>query len=280
MFRITRILFAIFFGGVAMACSSPETEQTATATSDQTELTETTVAHPTTTMSSMTTTSTSAPARQILVFHKTAEFRHDSIEPAIQTLQELADGLQLEVTATEDAAVFTPESLESFDVVVFLNTTGDVLDESQQTAMEQFIQAGRGFVGIHSAADTEYEWEWYGGLTGAFFDSHPEPQEAIVDIVEPEHPAVADLPEQFERYDEWYNFQSLPDTNVTILATVDESTYEGGNMGEPHPIVWAREYDGGRAVYIGFGHTSETFSEPLIRTLLSNSIAWTAYQEP
>lgn len=276
MLRISRSLLLVLVAGVAVSCSPSETEQTPTAASDQTELTEPTAAQPTTTQSSTTTATDSAPQRQILVFHKTAEFRHDSIEPGIQTLQALAADLSFEVIATEDATAITPESLQSVDVVVFLNTTGDVLDESQQMALEQFIQAGRGFVGIHSAADTEYDWDWYGGLIGAFFESHPEPQEAFVDIVEPEHPVVADLSERFARFDEWYNFQSRPDSNVTILATVDESTYEGGDMGEPHPIVWANEYDGGRAVFIGFGHTAETFEELDMRTLLANAVDWAA----
>jgi cytochrome c len=261
-------------GCAVVSCSSSGAEQTTNTTSDQTEPTETTMAQPTTTRPSMTSTSVSPTSLSVLVFHKTSEFRHDSIEAGIQALQELADAQGFEMTATEDASVFTAESLESVDVVVFLNTTGEVLDESQEAAMEEFIRAGEGFVGVHSAADTEYDWEWYGGLVGAYFDSHPDPQEATVEVVEPEHPVVANLPEQFDRIDEWYNFQSQPGSNVTILATLDESTYEGGNMGSPHPIVWAHEYDGGRAVYIGFGHTSETFAEPAMRALLGNAIGW------
>jgi cytochrome c len=150
-----------------------------------------------------------------------------------------------------------------------------VLDESQQEAMEEFIRAGNGFVGVHSAADTEYEWPWYGELVGVYFDTHPDPQPAIVELAE-SHPVVEGVPEQFERFDEWYNFRAHPKPEVTILATLDEASYEGGNMGDAHPIVWAHEYDGGRSTYIGFGHTPETFAEPVVRTLLMNAITWTA----
>lgn len=227
----------------------------------------------TTSLSAATTTSVEVTPPRVLVFHKTEGFRHDSIEAGIEALEEISDSAGYDVTITEDASVLTSTDLEVFDVIVFLNTTGDVLDDQQQQAMEEFIQSGRGFVGVHSAADTEYDWEWYGGLVGAYFDSHPEPQSAVVQITSA-HPVVGDLPDEVERFDEWYDFRTQPGPEVTVLAFVDESTYEGGGMGESHPIAWAQEYDGGRAVYIGFGHTSESFGEPLVRALLGNAIEW------
>jgi type 1 glutamine amidotransferase len=259
-----------------VSCSSPESDEVTTTSQEQREPTETTVPQSTTTESSITTSSAAVSPPGVLVFHKTAGFRHDSIEAGMTALEELlAETDDYEVTATEDASVFSAEGLQHFDVIVFMNTTGDVLDESQQEAMEEFIRAGKGFVGVHSAADTEYEWPWYGGLVGAYFDSHPDPQPAMLELVD-SHPVVEEVPEQFERFDEWYNFGAHPEPDVTILATLDESSYEGGNMGEAHPIVWAHEYDGGRSVYVGFGHTPETFAEPLIRTLLGNAVRWAA----
>ena len=206
----------------------------------------------------------------MLVFHRTEGFRHDSIEAGIDAVVALG-GYQ--VTATEDPAIFTSAGLEPFAVVVFLNTTGDVLDDAQQRSLEQFIASGKGFVGVHSAADTEYDWDWYGGLVGAYFDSHPTPQTAVVQVTA-SHPVVEGLPDEMERFDEWYDFRSPPDGDVTVLAVVDESTYEGGAMGSNHPIVWAHEYEGGRAVYVGFGHTPESFEEPLVLTLLDNAFRW------
>ena len=209
----------------------------------------------------------------MLVFSRTEGFRHDSIEAGRDAIGGLGRAAGYEVTATEDPAIFSSAGLEPFAVVVFLNTTGDVLDDSQQRAMEEFTRSGRGFVGIHSAADTEYDWDWYGGLVGAYFDRHPEPQPASVEVIA-SHPVVEGVAQQFERFDEWYDFRAQPGPGVTVLATVDESTYEGGAMGANHPIVWAQEYDGGRSVYVGFGHTPDSFDEPLVMTLIDNAIRW------
>jgi type 1 glutamine amidotransferase len=219
-----------------------------------------------------TTTTVDPAPRDVLVFHRTTGFRHESIGAGIRALEELGVAGGYEVTATDDPAVFTADQLASFGVIVFLNTTGDVLDEDQQAAMEQSIGSGRGFVGVHSAADTEYDWGWYGALVGAYFDTHPQPQDAMVAFAA--HPVTEGLPDQVERFDEWYDFQDRPPDGATILATVDESSYEGGAMGNPHPIAWAQEVHGARSVYIGFGHTGESFDEPLIRTLLDNAIRW------
>ncbi|HSB86061.1 MAG TPA: ThuA domain-containing protein [Ilumatobacteraceae bacterium] len=237
-----------------------------------------------TTISTTTSTSSSGiepePSHaRVLVFHKTAGFHHDSISAGIQALSELGEAHGFVVTPTDDASIFTETGLADFDVIVFLSTTGDVLDASQQLAMEHFIGAGNGFVGIHAAADTEYDWSWYGGLVGAYFDNHPAPQTAHVDVGDPNHPIMRGLPTQFERFDEWYSFRGLPPPGVTVLATLDEASYEGGTMGAVHPIVWAQQYEGGRSAYIAFGHTDESFSEPLVRTLLTNAILWAAESE-
>ncbi|HEU4895023.1 MAG TPA: ThuA domain-containing protein [Acidimicrobiia bacterium] len=256
----------ILASATVISCSAPVTDRPST-----------TPARDDTVVTEMDTTTTSHPApdtrSDVLVFHRTEGFRHASIEAGIAAVERLGASGGYEVTATEDPGIFTNTGLESFAVIVFLNTTGDVLDMGQQSAMEAFIRSGRGFVGVHSAADTEYDWPWYGGLVGAYFERHPAPQSAIVDVVA-SHPVVEEVDRQFERFDEWYDFRARPGQGVTILATVDESTYEGGTMGMEHPIVWAQEYDGGRSAYIGFGHTSESFEEPLVLTLLGNAIEW------
>jgi len=221
------------------------------------------------------TATTRARPDSVLVFHRTEGFRHESIPAGVAAVEELGDAAGYKVTATEDPSVFSPDGLRSFDVVVFLNTTGDVLNREQEAAMEEFIAAGRGFLGVHSAADTEYDWSWYGELVGAYFDGHPEPQEASVVFADPAgHPVSEGMPGQVERFDEWYDFRTAPPSGARILATVDESSYQGGTMGDPHPIAWAQEIHGGRSVYIGFGHTGESFDEPLVRTLMDNAINW------
>jgi len=213
---------------------------------------------------------------QVLVFHKTAGFRHDSIPAGIEAINALGEEHGFVVTATDDASVFTESGLADYEVVVFLSTTGDILDPTQEQAMKNFIQSGNGFVGIHSATDTEYEWPWYGDLVGAYFDGHPAPQPATVHVVEPDHPTMQGLPVESELFDEWYNFRNAPGAEVTVLAALDETTYEGGTMGGNHPITWAQEFDGGRSFYTARGHPLESYSEPTFRTLLGNAIRWAA----
>lgn len=224
----------------------------------------------------MTTEVTSEPTFGVLVFFGTAGFTHASIPDGIAAVTELGRDGGFTVTATDDPGVFTVFGLDPFSVVVFLNTTGDVLDPSQQAAFEGFIVREGGFVGVHSAADTEYDWPWYGELVGAYFSDHPAPQTATMRVVDTDHPATSSLPSSFERFDEWYNFRAPLSPDVTVLIELDETSYEGGTMGDAHPIAWAREIHGGRAFYTGFGHTTESFTEPLVRAHLLGAIRWAA----
>ncbi|APQ16130.1 ThuA domain-containing protein [Maribacter hydrothermalis] len=202
------------------------------------------------------------PAEQkVLVFSKTEGYRHESIEPGIEAIKKLGETNGFTVVATENAEDFNENNLKDFMAVVFLNTTGNVLDPVQQSQMERFIQAGGGYVGIHAATDTEYGWPWYGKLAGAYFDSHPmnpNVQEGAVKVVQPNHAATDSLPSTWTVADEWYNFKAIDPTNQ-VLITVDESTYNGGTNGANHPIAWYKEYDGGRSFYTGMGHTDEQF---------------------
>ena len=280
--RTALALLALVAGG----CLAPTTEEGSTGTRPTTTSTPltTTSTPPTTTSTPPTTTSTppttttggggSGGTLQVLVFSRTEGFRHESIRAGVAALASLGDRVGFETAATEDPAFFTGSALERFHVVVFLNTTGDVLDDDQQTALEDFVRGGNGFVGVHSAADTEYDWPWYGGLVGAWFDRHPRPQTAMVTVAAPDHPALGDLPGTFERFDEWYDFRSRPAPEVEILATLDETTYDGARMGDPHPISWAHEYEGGRSFYTGCGHTEESYAEPIVLDHLGAAITW------
>ncbi len=210
----------------------------------------------------------------VLVFSKTEGFRHDSIPDGIAALKELGAENGFTVDATEDAAVFTPDRLAEYDAVVFLSTTGDVLDEHQQEAFEGYIQEGGAYAGVHAAADTEYEWPWYGGLVGAWFDSHPAIQPATVEVEDHAHPSTAHLGGTWDRVDEWYNYRSSPRENVHVLAALDEGSYAGGNMDGDHPIAWCQEYEGGRAFYTGGGHTKESYADEAFRAHLLGGIRW------
>ena len=212
----------------------------------------------------------------VLVFSKTAGYRHDSISAGIAALESLGTEHEFDVVATEDASVFSDEGLSPFDVIVFLNTTGDVLNEAQQDAMERFIAAGKGFVGIHSAADTEYNWDWYEEAIGAHFDNHPEIQSAQLIIEDRVHPATSHLDLRWERTDEWYAFRRNPRGDVHVLISLNEQSYSGGTMGYDHPWAWCNETAGGRIFYTGGGHTTASYSEEAFRAHLLGGLEWAA----
>jgi type 1 glutamine amidotransferase len=211
-----------------------------------------------------------APAPiSVLAFSRTAEYRHRAIEPAVQALRDHPWTFE----HTEDPARI--DDLEDVDVVVFLMTSGDVLDTSQQRALETYVQNGGGWVGVHSASDTEYDWPWYGGLVGAYFDRHPAVQPATVHV-EARDPSTEHLPAEWTREDEWYDFRENPRENVDVTLTVDERTYEGGTMGDDHPIAWRHTYDGGRSYYTALGHPTEAWSDPALVDHVAGAIEWAA----
>ncbi|MFJ8857546.1 ThuA domain-containing protein [Streptomyces sp. NPDC102451] len=216
------------------------------------------------------------PAYDVLVFSRTAGFRHSSIDEGVTALRELGKANNFTVTATEDAAAFNSANLAGYEAVVFLSTTGDVLNAAQQTAFEGYIEAGGGYVGIHAAADTEYDWSWYGGLAGALFRSHPAIQPATVEVEDRAHDATAHLGPTWQRTDEWYDYRTNPRTTAHVLASLDESTYSGGAMGDDHPIAWCKDYRGGRAFYTGGGHTEDSYTDPSFRRHLLGGIRWAA----
>jgi type 1 glutamine amidotransferase len=205
----------------------------------------------------------SAKQKRVLVFSKTKGYRHTAaIEAGKKTFQMLASKNNFAVDTTENAEVFTPENLKKYGAVIFLCTTGDVLNDQQQQAFEQFIKAGGGFVGLHSAADTEYDWPWYGKLNGAYFKSHPKQQEAVFNIVDPNTIATAHLPKVWKRFDELYNFKWIG-SDLHILITIDETSYTGGENGGSHPMSWYHEFEGGRAFYTALGHDNKSYEDPL-----------------
>ncbi|MFY1636411.1 ThuA domain-containing protein [Solwaraspora sp. WMMB335] len=214
-------------------------------------------------------------AYQVLVFSRTAGFRHDSIPAGIAAVRDLGAAHGFAVDATEDPAAFTPANLRRYAAVVFLNTTGDVLDDAGQAAFEGYIRDGGGFVGVHAAADTEYDWPFYAELLGAYFAGHPPVQPATVEVLDRAHPATAHLPAEWARTDEWYDYRTRP-SDAKVLATLDTGSYTGGGMAPPHPHAWCRGDVGGRVFYTGGGHTSEAYAEPAFRAHLLGGIRYAA----
>lgn len=203
---------------------------------------------------------TTKQKKKILVFAKTAAFRHASIPKGKEALLLLGKQNNIQVDTTEDASFFTASKLKQYDAVVFLSTTGNILNDEQQKAFEDFIKSGKGFVGIHAAADTEYDWPWYNKLVGAYFLSHPKQQKAKLTITDHKHASTKHLPTTWERFDEWYNYKSR-NNDVKVLMTIDESSYQGGKEGAYHPMAWYHSFDGGRAFYTALGHTDESYKE-------------------
>ncbi|WP_229321168.1 ThuA domain-containing protein [Larkinella knui] len=206
-----------------------------------------------------------APQKRLLVFSKTAGFRHTSIPAGQLAIIKLGKENGFAVDTTENAAKFTEANLKRYNAVVFLSTTGDVLNDMQQAAFERYIQAGGGYVGIHAAADTEYDWPWYGKLVGGYFMSHPgnpNVQEGEAYVVSKNHVSMFGFPDRWKIKDEFYDFKNV-NPDVTVLVKIDEKTYKEGKMGDNHPMSWFHEYDGGKVFYTNFGHPDETFSNPV-----------------
>ena len=214
------------------------------------------------------------PAPRVLLFSHTAAFRHQSIPVAQAAIRTLGKDHGFQVDTTEDVRYLTEDSLRHYTAVIFLQTTGALLERPAQVDLERFIQAGGGFVGIHAAADAEYDWRWYGRLVGGYFNGHPAIQSAKLKVAAGD-PMTSHLPATWERTDEWYNFKRLvPD--LTVAISIDETSYQGGTNGASHPMTWYHQFDGGRAWYTALGHTDESYADPPFLTLLANGIQWAA----
>jgi type 1 glutamine amidotransferase len=212
---------------------------------------------------------------RILVYSRTVGFRHDSIAAGVRAFEGLSQKRGWGFEATEDPTSFHDSRLDPFDIVVFLNTNGPVLDELGRDALRDFVRRGKGFVGVHGAAATEPDWAWYSGLVGATFKAHPEVQPAAVCVADATHPATRHLPTPWRRSDEWYGFYASP-RGVRTLLTLDETSYAPGDgaMGDAHPLAWCHEYDGGRSFYTALGHTNESYEDPLFVEHLAGAVAW------
>jgi type 1 glutamine amidotransferase len=201
---------------------------------------------------------------KVLVFSKTKGFHHKSIPAGIKAIQKLGNENGFSVDTTTNSENFTENNLKQYKAVIFLSPTGDVLNEEQHKAFEKYIEAGGGFVGIHSATDCEYDWKWYGNLVGAYFSSHPKQQMAVLKVVDANHIATKGLPAEWKRFDEWYNYKWMA-SDLNVFLTIDETSYDAGKdkMGANHPMAWYHNYDGGRAFYTALGHTDESYQDPL-----------------
>lgn len=227
----------------------------------------------------------SAQQFKVFLFTKTAGWHHESIHEGVAAIRKLAERNNFQVDWQENTDFVTEKNLEKYQVIIFLNTTADILNDEQQKAVEKFIQSGKGFVGIHSASDTEYGWPWYTKMVGMMFKIHPEQQTAYLRVLDHNFPGMERFPKKLLWTDEWYEFSAAKSTDLKFLVTVDEKTYNpnakwgdnvGKGMGDFHPISWYHPYDGGRAFYTALGHIPATFSDQTFLDHIYGGIYWAA----
>ena len=207
----------------------------------------------------------------ILVITETEGWVHESIGSGLNLIEDIGNKNNFNVYYSDDSSVITYDNLKNINSIVFLNTTGNILSNKEQNVMEEFIRSGRGFLGVHSAADTEYDWDWYGNLVGAYFRSHPDVMPAKIITIE--NKITNHLDSEWRIEDEWYNL-NYTNENIKILLNLDESSYEGGDHPDYHPITWYHEYDGGRSFYTGLGHTNEVYKDNRFIKLLEKGILY------
>jgi uncharacterized protein len=233
----------------------------------------------------------------VLVFTRTQGFRHLSIPEGVLAVTELGLENGFAVTHTEDPEVFTDAELSRFAAVIFLNTTGEVLTDPGREAFERYVRGGGAWVGVHAAADTEYDWPFYAELlAGAYFLSHPIQQPGELENEAPDHPSTAHLPERWQiPFEEYYSFQRNPRPDVRVLLNIDEDSYDqdpnttnlpdspdfpegvSGVMGD-HPMSWCQEIDAGHAWYTALGHEGYLYRTPDFRAHLLGGILTAAGQ--
>ena len=222
-----------------------------------------------------------------LLVTTTRGWHHESIHKGVLAIQQLAVNNNFDMVLFEDPDAFNDKYLEQFKVVIFLNTTADIFDSAQQKVMERFIQSGKGFVGIHSASDTEYSWEWYRKLVGRMFYIHPVIQTAKLNIVAAGFPGVQAFAGNTLWTDEWYEFGPEEVVGLQYILAVDETTYnpkvawanrnkKGVGMGTFHPVAWYHNYDGGRAFYTALGHLPAVYGNTNFLDHLYAGIFWAA----
>jgi type 1 glutamine amidotransferase len=222
---------------------------------------------------------------KVLLVTTTLGWHHESVHAGVLAIQQLGTRNSFDVVLMEDPGSITDKNLGQFKVIIFLNTTGNIFDSTQQKVMERYIQSGKGFVGIHSASDTEYDWPWYNKLVGRMFHIHPAIQTAKVTILEPDFPGLQGFSNNKLWTDEWYEFGPEKISDLHYILSIDETSYnpkvewgnkKGAGMGKLHPVAWYHDYDGGRSFYTALGHLPSIYSDPAFLSHLYAGIFWAA----
>ncbi|ALJ05393.1 hypothetical protein APS56_09800 [Pseudalgibacter alginicilyticus] len=219
---------------------------------------------------------------KVLNFQADNGFQHKSKKVGLEMIEHLGEINDWEVITSVDTTDITMKNLNRFDVIVFNNNCGNagpIFSKAQQEVLQNYINNGGGFVGIHCAGAI---WEegggfqnWYEKLVGTRLVAHPKVQRAKLIIENKNHIATSHLPNEWVITDEWHTFSSNPRNDVNVLMSLDESSYVGeSKMGGDHPFTWCQYYDGGRSFFTSLGHTVEIYSDKNYQKLIEGGIIW------
>jgi type 1 glutamine amidotransferase len=217
---------------------------------------------------------------QVLMLRHSAGFEHSYLPNAEVTLKELArDSGLFTVTTTHRCENLTPEALARTDVLVFA-TTGDLpLSEAQKAGLLAFVRAGKGFVGIHNAADTFHHWPEYGEMVGGYFNGHPWTQQVWVNVEDGNHPATRHLGKAVRLFEEVYTFRNWDRQRTHVLLSLDHRSVDlakGNRPDHDYGLSWCHEYGQGRVMYTGLGHPDDLWYLPWFRQHILGCITWAA----
>jgi len=215
-----------------------------------------------------------------LMLRHSAGFEHSYLPNAEVTLKELArDSGLFTVTTTHRCETLTPEALAKVDVLIFA-TTGELpFSEEQKAALLAFVRGGKGFVGIHNAADTFYKWPEYGELVGGYFNGHPWTQHVWVTVEDGNHPATRHLGKAVRLFEEVYTFRNWDRQRTRVLMSLDNRSVDlakGNRADHDYGICWCHPYGEGRVIYTGLGHPDDLWYLPWFRQHILGCVTWAA----
>jgi type 1 glutamine amidotransferase len=220
----------------------------------------------------------SAP-RKALYLTRSAGFKHDVLPLSEQILKQIAERSGIEVTATEDCSLVSREGLKPYEAIVFY-TTGELpMSDEQKAALIDFVKSGKGFVGIHSATDTFYNWAEYGEMIGGYFDGHPWHQEVTIKVEDRQHPATLHLGASFKITDEIYQFKDFSRERVRVLMSLDTGSVDLTKPGvrradKDFATAWWRSFGRGRVFYTALGHRPEVWQDERFQRHLLEGLRW------
>jgi uncharacterized protein len=223
-----------------------------------------------------------ADSKRVLIYSGSTGFRHESIEPGVAAIKVLATREGFAADTSEDPNVFTAERLKPYSVIVFVSSTTNPKDPASEwfvgerrEALQGFVHAGKGIVGIHAAADSHFNWPWYTKMIGGVFERHPQGTPAgELTVVDGTHPSTRGLPQTIPHIDEWYYYKDF-NPRVQLLMTFDPASI-GETDANPNPISWAHEFEGGRVFYTGLGHTKEAYRTSFFLKHIAGALHWAA----